>query len=264
MSLFSRTATILAAFAFVFAVTLTPAVVHADDWGNLTGRFIYDGTAPAPAPLNINKDVQVCGAPPPLVDESLMVGPKGEVQSVVVWVRTPKDIKAHPDYAKLKTEKAVIDNLHCRFNPHIVICHVGQPLEIKNSDPNPVAHNTMAALTSNNPFNFQLPAGTSQEMKPLDNPETVPATIACNIHSWMKGFLVVPPTPYAAVSDKDGKFELKNLPAGTQIEFQVWHEGKGYVQKASVNGKDAGWARGRFKMTLKPGDNDLGDIKVSL
>jgi hypothetical protein len=80
----------------------------------------------------------------------------------------------------------------------------------------------------------------------------------------MKGYLVVPPTPYAAVSDKDGKFEIKNLPAGTQLEFQVWHEGKGYVQKALVNGKDAGWAKGRFKMTIKPGDNDLGDIKVGL
>jgi hypothetical protein len=262
MGSFIRTASLFAAIAFLLTATLPPAIAHAEDWGDLTGRFIYDGTAPAPTPLPVNKDVEVCGAPPQLVDETFVVGPKGELANVVVWVRTPKDIKVHPDYAKFKTEKAVIDNLHCRFDPHVVICRVGQPLEIKNSDPNPVAHNTFAQLVNNAAFNFQLPAGSSQDLKPLDQAESVPSPVVCNIHGWMKGFLVVPPTPYAAVSDKDGKFEIKNLPTGTQLEFQVWHE-PAFVQKATINGKDAGWTKGRFKMTIKPGDNDLGDIKVS-
>ena len=80
----------------------------------------------------------------------------------------------------------------------------------------------------------------------------------------MKGWLVVPPTPYAAVSGDDGKFEIKNLPVGTELEFQAWQEKKGYLDKATINGKDAGWTKGRFKITIKPGDNDLGDIKVAL
>ena len=101
-------------------------------------------------------------------------------------------------------------------------------------------------------------------MKPLKNAEPVPASVACNIHPWMKGWLVVPPTPYVAVSGKDGKFELKNLPVGTEIEFQAWQETKGYLDKANIGGKDAGWAKGRFKMKIKAGNNDLGDIKVSL
>ena len=54
----------------------------------------------------------------------------------------------------------------------------------------------------------------------------------------MKARLLVRPDPYFAVSDKDGNFEIKNLPAGTELEFQVWQEKSGYVEKAKIDGKD--------------------------
>ena len=47
----------------------------------------------------------------------------------------------------------------------------------------------------------------------------------------MSARLVVRPNPYFAVSDAKGNFEIKDLPAG-ELEFQVWHEHCGYVQKA--------------------------------
>ncbi len=244
----------------ILLVTGVTASARADDWGTLKGRFIMEGAPPAPENIEINKDIQYCGMPPAPSDERYVIGPKGEAKNVVIWVRT-KGVKVHPDYDKLKSEKAVIDNSHCRFDPHIIVCRPGQPLEIKNSDP--VSHNTNCNLANNDPFNVVVAADAAAD-RSLGSPETVPAPVKCNIHPWMAGFLVAPPTPYVAVSDKDGKFEMKNLPVGTELEFQVWHEGKANVQKASINGKDAGWSRGRFKMTIKPGDNDLGDIKVSL
>ncbi len=254
-------------FGFCFLAVLagsltiiTSDAAKAEDWGTLKGRFIFDGTPPKMEKIEVNKDVEYCGMPPAPMEETYIVGPKGEVKNVIIWVRTPKTIKVHPDVAKLTSDKAVIDNLHCRFDPHITVCRPNQPLEVKNSDP--VSHNTNAALT-NDPFNVIVAANTSADRK-LSGPELWPAPVSCNIHGWMKGFLVAPPTPYIALSDKDGKFEIANLPAGTEIEFQVWHEGKAAVQKANINGKDAGWTKGRFKMTLKPGDNDLGDIKVAL
>jgi len=242
-------------------LSLCGTQARAEDWGNLTGRFVYDGKAPTPEPLSINKDHEYCGKPPTLVDESLVVGKDGGLANVAVWVRT-KGVKVHPDYEKAATTKVTIDNKHCRFDPRIVVYRTGQPLEIKNSDTDGIAHNTKCELQANEGFNIQLPVGTSQDLKPLTNPESLPGSVACSIHPWMKGWLVVQPTPYVAVSDETGKFELKNLPAGSELEFQVWQEKAGYVDKAKVNGKDAGWTRGRFKYTVKAGANDLGEIKL--
>jgi hypothetical protein len=228
------------------------------EWGNLSGRFVFEGTAPTPAKINVDKDVQVCGNHN-LTDESLIVGDKGGVANVVVWVRT-KDISVHPDYAAAANEKVVLDNHNCRFEPHVLGMRDTQKLEVKNSDS--VSHNTNAALTEK-PFNVIIAANTASEVG-SEKAELLPAKVTCNIHPWMTGYLLVRPDPYFAISDKDGKFEIKNLPAGSEIEFQVWHEKSGYVTKAKVDGKDAGWTRGRFKKTIKPGNNDLGDIKVSL
>jgi plastocyanin len=229
------------------------------DWGTLKGKFVFNGTAPKQEPLKeITQDQAVC-TKHPLLDESLVVADDGGVANIVVWVRN-KDVKVHSDYDALKEKKVVIDNKNCRFDPHVVTYWTGQPLEIKNSDP--VAHNTNASCQVNEAFNEIIPAEKSSDRKPLTAAEMVPVDVSCNIHRWMKGWLVVQANPYMAVSGKDGSFELKNLPTGTELEFQVWQEKAGYVQKAEVGGKDAGWAKGRFKYTVKPGDNDLGTIKL--
>src|SRR5690348_11772479 len=45
----------------------------ADAWGDLTGKFVFEGAPPEPARLAITKDEAVCGKHE-LVDESLRVG----------------------------------------------------------------------------------------------------------------------------------------------------------------------------------------------
>ena len=60
----------------MFTVLFVAVAAQAEDWGTLTGRFVYDGKAPAPQPLSITKDQEVCSKPPTLVDESLEVGEK--------------------------------------------------------------------------------------------------------------------------------------------------------------------------------------------
>jgi hypothetical protein len=178
--------------------------------------------------------------------------------NVFIWVRT-KDVKVAPEYEAKAKEKAVLDNHDCRFQPHALAMRNTQPLDVKNSDP--MGHNTNAALVVNAPFNGIIPAGSEHDVA-LSAAENTPATVTCNIHPWMKAYLLVRPDPYFAVSDKDGKFEIKDLPAGKELEFQVWQEKSGNVDKAKIGGKDADWKRGRFKYTIKPGANDMGEIKL--
>jgi hypothetical protein len=243
--------------ALCLALTSSIAAA-ADEWGNLKGRFVFDGKAPTPEALNVSKE-PTCMQPPTIVNESLVVSDKGGLANVLVWVRGPKDVKVHPDYAKTAKDKVVLDNQHCRFEPHVLAMRTSQPLEVKNSDP--FAHNTNFASGANALGN-QVISANSSDTKTLSLPENLPLGVSCGIHTWMTGWLLVRSDPYFAVSDKDGTFEIKNLPAGTELEFQVYQEKTGYVQKAKIGGKDAGWTRGRFKMTIKPGDNDLGEIKL--
>jgi hypothetical protein len=162
-------------------VILAATIVSAADWGTLTGRFVYDGKAPSPQPLSITKDQEVCSKAPQLVDEGLAVDDKGGLANVVIWVRT-KSVEVNPDYAKNANDKIVLDNHHCRFDPHVLGMRDTQTLEIKNSDP--MGHNTNLALIANAPFNVIIPAGSTSDKK-IDGAEQLPATITCNIHPWM-------------------------------------------------------------------------------
>ena len=91
--------------------------------------------------------------------------------------------------------------------------------------------------------------------------ESLPTKVGCNIHSWMGGYVLIRKDPYAAVSGADGTFEIKDLPIGKELEFQLWHEAAGNLKGLAFKGGKAD-AKGRFKLKIKPGSNDLGEIKV--
>ena len=69
--------------------------------------------------------------------------------------------------------------------------------------------------------------------KPLKK-ENPPIQYKCTIHGWMTGYVRIFDHPYYAVTDEDGKFEIKNAPAG-KYRIVYWHE----------NGVRGG-AKGRF------------------
>jgi hypothetical protein len=55
----------------------------------------------------------------------------------------------------------------------------------------------------------------------------------------MSGYVVVVPTPYFAVTDKDGNFEIKDVPDGSYT-LKTWSEvGKPASQAVSVSGVSA-------------------------
>ncbi len=243
----------------LFALAVAPAIAWlgsslavAAEWADLTGKFVYDGKPPVPKPVEITKDQEAFGNLG-LVDESLLVSKDGGIANVVIYVRT-RDVDIHPDIEKNIPKEVKFDNVGGRFVPHILPVWLDkQKVILHNSDP--VPHNANVQPLGDEGKNPLLPPNTGVDHK-FNRQQLIPVPVACNIHPWMRGFILPRNNPYTAVTAEDGTFTLEKLPAGTELEFQVWHEKAGYLDP---NGE---WARGRFTMTLKPGKNDLGTIRV--
>jgi plastocyanin len=242
------------------AIALGCLVVNAQgqEWGDLEGTFLFKGTPPTPAKITATKDPEFCGKHP-LVEENVVVNKDNKgLQNVVVYLSAaPKMI--HPDYQKDAKAEVVLDNENCRFMPHVQGIRTGQTLVIGNKDP--VGHNTKADFFANTPFNDLIPAGGSVK-KTFTKQEGQPSPVSCSIHPWMNAHLLIREDPYFAISDKDGKFAIKNLPAGEHT-FVVWSNK--FVSNVTVNGKapTPAWTRGRVKMNIKAGKNSLGSVEVT-
>jgi hypothetical protein len=235
--------------AIAAVVLLAAAGTAQAQWGTLRGRFVYDGTPPQPEKINVTKDPEVCGKHN-LVNEDLVVGADGGLANVVVWVMTKK-VPINPEYEKDADKTVVYDNKGCRFEPHVLAMWTKEKLELHNSDP--IGHNSNMAPLGGNAINPLLPPNGVADYQFAKAP-VVPVPITCNIHPWMKGWIVAKDNPYTAVSKKDGTFEIKGLPAG-ELEFRAWQEKSGYIHYDD-------WEKGRFKHEIKEGDNDLGTLKL--
>jgi plastocyanin len=243
--------------SFVAAFVIVSAAATAADWGSIKGKFVVDGSVGSPAAINVTKDPETCGNHN-LVDETVVVGEGGGLQNAVVFIYTRKALAVHPDYEAAAKETLTLDNKGCRFEPHVMAVRTGQKLEISNSDP--IGHNTNAAFVQNPTFNQMITEGTPVGIT-LAKPEPVPAAVACNIHPWMKGYLVVREDPYVGISNEKGEFEIKNIPVG-QYDFVFWHEAKGNMRDLKLKAGKTD-RRGRAKLKIAANETlDLGEIKV--
>jgi hypothetical protein len=232
----------------------------AADYGSIKGRFVYKGEAKA-EPIQVTKDTEFCGQHE-LKSETVVVGPKGELQNVFVYLYLArgKKVDVHPDI-KPASEPKTLDNKGCRFEPHAMTLWTLEKLSIHNSDPG-IGHNTNAMkLVANPSFNQTIP-NDMPLVKEFAKPEPIPTQVSCSIHPWMGAVVLIRDNPYMAVSDKDGVFEIKNLPVGKH-SFVFWHEASGNLKNLPV-GKAKADRRGQVAIEVTANKTlDLGDITVT-
>ena len=225
-------------------------------WGTLKGRFTFAGAAPQPKPLVVDKDTEVCSmGGMKLLDRSLLVDASSKgLANVVVFARKTSRVKNAAGETPL-----VFDQKNCEFLSPVFAARVGQPVDVRNSDP--IGHNTNIAGSS---FNQLIPAGQGTAYKP-DAETGMPTMVTCNIHPWMKAYAVFRKDGYVAVSGADGSFTIPDLPAGETIEFQVWHERSGGPNGAvGLDKPELKWTpKGRFQVMLEPDAvKDLGTLEI--
>lgn len=92
----------------------------------------------------------------------------------------------------------------------------------------------MSHLVHTNPFVNRPNSGIAYSNDTFElhyaRPESLPVKVTCDKHSWMLAWWLVLDHPYAAVTDKQGKFRIAKLPAG-EHSFRVWHPRIGYINR---------------------------------
>jgi plastocyanin len=193
-------------FPLVTALAFLP-VAHAAD---IVGVVTFKGTPPAEkeiTPIMDNADCAVSYKTTPTT-HFYVVGPKGELADVVVSLKgvTGKSTGA-------SAPPVVIDQKGCLYTPTIVAVQTGQKVVVKNSDN--CIHNvhTKPAADGNQEANdVQMPGGADLTYT-FAKPEPF-LKFQCDVHPWMFAWVTVIDSPYFCVSDKDGKFVIKNVPPG--------------------------------------------------
>lgn len=229
-----------------------PAMLAAEgQWGDLVGRFVYDGNPPERKKLKVDKDIECCGKFD-IRDESLMVGTDRGLANVFVYVRS-RSVAVCPELEAGVKARVTLDNRDCIFIPHCMTLWVGkQEFYTVNSDP--VAQNIALEPPGDTPWNVVLPVKGDATYK-FSRRQNIPIVIHCNYHPWESGYILPRDNPYMAISGRDGTFHIAKLPVG-ELEFQVWQERVGYLDTPQ-------WPKGRFQMAIKAGLNDLGTIKLA-
>ncbi len=223
-------------------------VVDSSTAGSVTGTITLDGK-PAPAkPINMSAEPYCQKAhPSPVVPPEVIVNDKGDLANVVVYV---KDGLGEYTFDAPKSS-VVLDQQGCMYDPHIVALMTGQTFEVKNDDQ--TTHNIHPMPKDNREWNKSQPPGATPIDETFGRAE-VAIPVKCNVHPWMKSYIFVFKNPYYAITSKDGKFELKNLPPGTYT-IEAWHEKYGVSdQTVTIGAKESKPLNFTFKTAAASGD----------
>src|SRR5579863_2662628 len=161
---------------------------------------------------------------------------KGKVS--VQGIKSAENIAVYVDVIPDKKfdapkDHVVIDQRKMTFIPRVVAVQQGTTVDLLNSDA--VGHNVYwPSISGNKKLAHNLGTWPKGEKKPFQFNDLGSVPLLCNVHPEMSGYVVVVPTPYFAVTDKDGNFEIKDVPAG-KYTLKTWSEdGKPTTQGVDV------------------------------
>ena len=178
--------------------------------GSLSGKVTLTGLAPKLANLPVTRDMKVCGTSKP--DEALEVK-DGGVKNAVIWF---------PGVPLAKSEKPVkqkLDQQACAFAPHILVAPVGSAVDVVNSDK--ALHNVRVQAGDVKLMNYAMPI--PGHVIPTKLRKEGIFKVSCDVHPWMRAWMLVLPTTAYAVTDENGAYRIEGVPAGRH-KIKIWHE----------------------------------------
>jgi plastocyanin len=169
----------------------------------------------------------------------------GDIQGKVTasGMRSPENIAVYIDAIPGKTfpdpgQHAVVDQKNLKFVPHVIVVLKGTTVDFLKSDS--VGHNVFwPSVSGNKKLGHNLGTWPQGVKKSFEFNDLGAVPLLCNVHPEMSGYVVVVPTPYFAVTDKEGQYVIKGVPPGSYT-LKTWsEEGKPVTQAVEVTGATA-------------------------
>jgi plastocyanin len=166
---------------------------------------------------------------------------KGKV--TVQGIKSPENIAVYIDAVPGKkfdapADHVIIDQKKMTFVPHVTVLMQGTTADFLNSDP--VGHNVYwPSISGNKKLTHNMGTWPQGQKKSFQFTDLGAAALLCNVHPEMSGYVVVVPTPYFAVTDKDGNYTIKNVPPGHYTILTWSEEGKPTTQSVDVTAATA-------------------------
>lgn len=210
----------------IISFFLAIAAFHGDaNSGTIKGSVRYSGAPMERKKFPVTIDQYLCGKEKEAGD--LLLSPNNGIHNVVVSLQgMPAGVKWPANPAPMK-----MDQSKCDFIPRVVIVPVGGTVEFLNSDR--LMHNVRSGGKENPPFNRAQPHARTIAIG-FKHPEVL--RVDCDLHSWMRGWVVVAEHPFYTLTNEAGEFVIENVPPG-KYTLQLWQETLGTAtQEVTVTG----------------------------
>ena len=217
-----------------------------ENGGTIRGVVSWTGDVPEAAGLTIPLPAAHqtgCNCKQVGLDRLIIDEKSGGVRDAIVYLDGIPAGKPLPerDIDFMTGKKAKLDQVNCRYTPHVMVVRRGSTLAITSSDN--ALHTVHALMGINDLFNLAFPV----KGRVKDDPSQTNIgrrsgiiSLKCEAgHFWMTGTIFAVDHPYYRVTDNEGRFELTDVPPG-EYTLKIWHENWAHRLLKSPAGQVAG------------------------
>ena len=187
-------------------------------FGSVHGKVTLSNyKLPPPAPNLVN-----CGNHQvAITDQTVLLNRDGTLRNVIIYLKN-----APPAPTTATPAPALLDQVNCNYQPHVLVIRTNQAVRFKSSDD--TMHNVHTTCEFNKPVNFATMRANDSRDITFDSPEIF--RVKCDVHPWMSAWIAVLPHSYYSLTADAGTFEIKNSPTGNQTLI-AWHERFGELEQ---------------------------------
>ena len=215
--------------------------IEVKNGSTIKGKVTWKGDIPKLPPITVFKHMDKCGQE--VVNPALVINPTNRgVKFTAVYLEKVATGKVLPEKKK-KIKVNDVRTLHagqditqrpesqlCNFEEHVFAFVTTRKIGMYNMENllhNPHAFGSNGATL----FNVPLPDRNRMSTKRVKRVKGI-NRYQCDTHVHMNGWMVGLPHPYFSVTDKDGNYEMTDVPDGN-YNMIVWHEGYNITEFAS-------------------------------